>query len=181
MKKACHRYLPAIPCGLPVIHNPTLYFISTFLFIFFAISSKVSAGDPQLYTNEDLERYERQYQSEKEFTAQSKKDGKLRKASGRVRHVDQQEYWCKRGTAAQEKLDQAKEKVVKAEEYCAEMRSKTFWRRGAQRKVAASERKLEKALEKAKENLQAAERTYRKTDDEAHRKGIPPGWLRCQF
>ena len=152
-------------------------FFGFLLFISFALNPQVRAGDSQVYTNEDLEPYVRQYESEDKFTRPSEKDGKHGKASGRVRHVDQQEYWCKRGTAAQEKVDRAKEKVVKAEEYCAEMRSKKFWRGGSQGKVAASERKLEKA----KEDLRSAEQSYRKTDDEAHRKGIPPGWLRCQF
>ena len=66
-----------------------IFFFSTFLFIVSAINSQ-AAGDPQLYTNEDLAPYENQYQSEKGFTEQSKKEGKHRKASGRVRHVDQQ-------------------------------------------------------------------------------------------
>jgi hypothetical protein len=152
-------------------------FYSTFLFIVIAISSQVSAGDTQVFTNHDLEPYERQYESEKKVPVQDKQTGKHSKAYGRVRHVDQQEYWCKRGTVTQEKVDRAKEKLIKAEEYSEEMKSRTFWRGKSKRTGANAERKLEKA----KEDLLSAERAYRKTDDEAHRKGIPPGWLRCEF
>jgi hypothetical protein len=153
------------------------FFLGAFLFIVLTIGSQARAGDAQVYTNDDLEPYKRQYESEKKVTLQDERKEKHSKASGRFRHVDQQEYWCKRGTAAQEKVDRAKEKLVKAEEYSSEMRSKEFRKRRYGPKGATPEQKLEKA----KEALQSAERAYRKIDDEAHRKGIPPGWLRCQF
>ena len=153
------------------------FFFSALIFIFLLIGSWASGDETRVYTNEDLGPYESQYESEKKITAQGKHREKHRKTAGRHRHVDEQEYWCKRGTDAQEKVDRAKEKLAKVEEYSSEKRFKQFQRGKSGRTGTTPEQKLEKA----KDDLQQAERTYRKIDDEAHRKGIPPGWLRCQF
>ncbi len=149
--------------------------LNIFLFIVFVISSQVLAGDSRVFTNEDVETYEKLHHSDDESLKKSKKGKKHREDSGQ--QSNKREYWCKRGTAVQEKVERAREKVAKAEEYCAEMRSKKFWRKASDRSVENADLKLEKA----KEQLRSAERSYRAIDDEAHRKGIPPGWLRCQF
>jgi len=152
-------------------------FFGTLLFVTFIIGSQVSADDSKVYTNKDLKSYERQYALEKKTTMKNEQREKRRKISRQHRHVDEQEYWCERGMAAQEKVERAKEKLAKVEEHYSEKRFKQFQKGKSGSKVATSEDKLEKA----KEDLQSAERVYRKIDDEAHRKGIPPGWLRCQF
>lgn len=153
------------------------FFFGAFILIIFMICSGASGDDTRVYTNDDLEPYERQYEPEKQITPYGKHREKYRKTPSRRRHVDQQEYWCKRGTDAQEKVDLAKEKLAKAEEYSSEKRFKQFQRGKSKSREATPDQKLEKA----RENLMLAERAYRKIDDEAHRKGIPPGWLRCQF
>ena len=40
---------------------------------------------------------------------------------------------------------------------------------------------LQSRLKKAKDHKSSTERDLKDIENEAHRKGIPPGWLRCQF
>jgi len=138
---------------------------------------------PQLYTNEDVERY--QTPSDTRTVPEqpvppadrkvSRKDKKQPDKDKKQHNTEEHEmaYWCKKGSAQRNKIEKAGEEVKEAEkELSAE--SKKNLRSGT--KTTKLQEKLEKARKKHKE----AEKDLADLENEAHRKGAKPGWLRCQ-
>lgn len=87
------------------------------------------------------------------------------------------EYWCKKATAYREKIEKAQAEIKEAEKRLSETEGTDLL--DAKKKKGI--KKSQKDLTRAKKQLKEAERELNKLEDEAHRKGIPPGWLRCQF
>jgi hypothetical protein len=94
----------------------------------------------------------------------------------------QQEYWCKKATQYERKVEIAQDEVKETEKELSELKDASF--QGNSRKKKSTEKNIrstQKKLEGAKKRLKYAERDLSDLGDEAHRKDIPPGWLRCQF
>jgi FtsZ-interacting cell division protein ZipA len=128
--------------------------------------------DIPTFSNKDLERY-KSPSDETTVPAAAQKVEKPRK----TRKDEQREknYWCSRARSYQKKIDRAKEKVKEVEQLASD-------ESGGQ---AFTESRLKKPTrkkyEKAKKELKEAERELQYLEEDAHRKDIPPGWLRCQF
>jgi hypothetical protein len=146
----------------------------------------VSAGagfceeKPLLFTNDDIEKYrqpsdnkpqEQKPQQQQKKTVPSAKKDEDKKNQGK----QGQEYWCKRTTAAMRKIEKAAQDVREREEEISREQSKNGH---TSRKKNTT---LQGKLKKAKDHLSSAERDLSDIEHEAHRKSIPPGWLRCQF
>ena len=99
----------------------------------------------------------------------AKKEGN-KKAGGK----QEQEYWCKKATNARNKIENAGRDVIEREEDISREKTKSV---RTSRKINT----LQARLKKAKDHRSSAERDLKDIESEAHRKGIPPGWLRCQF
>ena len=141
--------------------------------------SAVKAGgeNPRVFTNEDIEKYKgpanimpppdaRVIKEEKEADRKYKEK--------ELKEEKEMEYWCKRGTVLKRRIEDSKDVVKETEDDILERKTKGT----SSRKKSAA---LEKRLEKAKKRLRDAEGDLRDLEDEAHRKGIKPGWLRCQL
>jgi hypothetical protein len=151
--------------------------------IMFVLPALVAAEETTL-TNKDLEKYRGQEvkTAEKPSRHKDAKSGSADKA----KEQKEQEQWCKRATALQRKVEKAKDAVADAEKKLAALQkddvpggslknkrsSKT-----AKKTINDSERKLQKS----RKELSYTERDLSNLEQEAQRKGIPPGWLRCQF
>lgn len=118
---------------------------------------------PPVYSNRDIEKYKlpsdsrpveikkRDAREERKMDAHAAKDNLER------------ERWCKRTTAQKKKI----EKAIRREE------EKDF--RGTKKS-----KQLQDRLAREKRKLTVEEGALNDIENEAHRNGIPPGWLRCQ-
>jgi predicted nucleic acid-binding Zn-ribbon protein len=144
----------------------------TVVFYFFS-GTGYCEGKPPSYSNDDIENYRNPSDNrpqEKGKAAISSKHDAGRKTRGK----QDQEYWCKRATTIKEKIELAGRDVKEREEDISREQSKNVH---TSRKMNT----LQDRLKKAKDRLSSAERDLNDIEHEAHRKSIPPGWLRCQF
>ena len=146
-----------------------------------AFSSFVFAGDEsQVLTNKDLQGYRKTPDSTPLKVPERVKQPSPPKHSKR----DQSRYesWCKKGTKQRNITDRAKTEVEDAESTLDATKQKSGGYRLYKRKTEADSRQsaAEKALEQARKRLKDAEIELADLEAEAHRKGIKPGWLRCQ-
>jgi hypothetical protein len=122
------------------------------------------------FTNKDIERYKES--PDRLSNAKKDKSGKETKSQRKSEESDRN-YWCKKGTFYSEKIERLQIKIKEAEERLARKEAE-----GSSRHVLRREKRH---LDKERENLRKAEREFVKLENEAHRKGIPPGWLKCNF
>ncbi len=122
------------------------------------------------FTNEDIEKYRQPSDDrgspEKPTGAEAK-----RESSAQLQKQKEAALWCRKSTSYRKLIAKDQEDVKDLEASLDELN-------GAEGK---KKRNIEKKLEKAKKHLRNSERDLAELDDEAHRKGVPPGWLRCQF
>ena len=145
--------------------------IAVLLFLF--AGAGFCAASPPSFTDKDLDNYrsssDNRPQGPRRTQPPGKKDDK-RKA----REEQEQEYWCKRATGARKKIESAGRNVRELEAEISREQSKTV-------RTSRKMNTLQGRLKKAKDNLSSAEEDLNDIEHEAHRKGLPPGWLRCQF
>jgi hypothetical protein len=118
------------------------------------------------FSNKDLDTYK----SSSNDTSQSGIDVDRRGDSIKMaarKEQREKDYWCNRARAYRKKIDKAAGEITEAGKD----------RGGAGRKQSKT---AVKKLGREKKQLRDAEIDLRDLEDEAHRKGIPPGWLRCQ-
>jgi uncharacterized protein (DUF3084 family) len=90
---------------------------------------------------------------------------------------EDKEYWCKKAAQHRKKIEKAQEEIKEAEKKLSE--TENIGLQDAKKKK--NHKQAQKNLDRAKKQLKDSEKELRELEDEAHRKGIPPGWLRCQF
>jgi hypothetical protein len=124
------------------------------------------------FSNKDLERY-RSASDEAPVPVTALKAEKP--AATRKDEQREKNYWCSRAQTYQKKIDRARDKVKEVEQLASDESGG----------LAFSESRLKKPTrkkyERAKKELREAERELQYLEEDAHRKDIPPGWLRCQF
>ena len=132
--------------------------------------------EPPLFTNKDVQKYKSSHDAapdrpKKVFPDDRGESSKDRKK--RLMEDHEMEYWCKKASACRRKIEKADEEVKGIERQRDEESSKGF-------RVAKKNTALQKRLEKARKRLKDAEKDLDDLENEAHRKGARPGWLRCQ-
>jgi hypothetical protein len=132
-----------------------------------------AAEEQPYFTNKDVEKYKKSPDAQ---PATQKKDAQEeRKSSARLaKDKQEQERWCKRANAQRKKIEKAQYNVRKAEKDLAREKEKDP--RGSKKNT-----KIQDRLDRAKHLLALEEKELNEIENEAHRKGVPPGWLRCQF
>ena len=134
------------------------------------------AEQPQLFTNQDIEKYKGPSEAKTTDTKISSRDDmeKVRNDKNQsIREDQEKEYWCKKASAYKKKIKIADDDVKETEREISQENNKSLH---AGKKTA----QLQKKLEKARKKVEYAEADLGELEDEAHRKGVPPGWLRCQ-
>ncbi|MDP2157488.1 MAG: hypothetical protein Q8K68_07260 [Nitrospirota bacterium] len=143
------------------------------LFVVSVADNSFCEEKPVSYTNDDIDKYRRpsdnRPQEQRRTTTSVKKD-----ENKKAREKQDQDYWCKRATAAKRKIEHAGRDVRERQEDISREQSKDI---RTSRKMST----LQGRLKKAKDQLSSAEGDLSDIENEAHRKGIRPGWLRCQF
>jgi hypothetical protein len=133
-----------------------------------------SAEEKQPYfTNEDVKKYRKSPDGQPALPKKDVKEEKKATAS-MARDKQEQERWCKQANEQRKKIETARDDVVKAEKDLSREKEKSA---GSSKK----NKKLQNRLDQAKRRLSVEEKELHDLENEAHRKGVPPGWLRCQF
>ena len=158
-------------------------FPGIFLIVLFSFLPAVSSagqtseqGTPY-FTNKDIEKYAEPADDRQPAVAAEKPRTTAADAGETSRdkkEVKEKEHWCRRASSARKALGKKQDRIDETEREIAE-------RTEGGSSGGKTVRSLQKRLEKAKREQRYAEKNLGEIEDEAHRKGIPPGWLRCQF
>ena len=129
-----------------------------------------AAQDVPYFTNQDIEHYKEPSESRSSIPRPAGSETK-KESAARLQKQKEGESWCKKARSCQKRIQKDQEDVQDIESALEDLKD-------AKGRKKAS---LEKKLVKAKKQLGNSEKDLAELEDEAHRKGIPPGWLRCQF
>lgn len=143
--------------------------------VFFSLQLISAAWSAQetapAFTNEDIEKYRNPSDNSRRETARDSSYEKKREYS-LSRDRQEQESWCNKATAINRKIEKAERSVKEIEDDIEQAKNS---------QAASRNNLLRKKLKKAKERLSDEQRDLNDLENRAHRKGVPPGWLRCQF
>lgn len=145
-----------------------------------------SSAEPQVFTNKDLVDHSSQAGNGMTVTKPSAPYNERYEAkkaeTSRVKEQKEQEYWCKKASGYKKKIEKARVEVEEIEKRLSELESSASISHGKAKKSITREiNSTNKALLSNKKILREREEDLRELEDEAHRKSVPPGWLRCQF
>lgn len=121
------------------------------------------------FTNKDIRQYKQPSEGEIPVTERDRKTEKDER-SQKIKEDREKEYWCKKAAPYRKKIDRTRDEIQATEKELSESSLTPKKKKTLNRKLQSSRRKL-----------QSSERDLSDCEEEAYRKGIPPGWLRCQF
>lgn len=122
-------------------------------------------GDLKRYTGPE---HDQSFEGVKRRSS-TKKDS----SATRDRETKERDRWCRQAAKLKRRIEQAGAEV---KELKSSLREAEQAGEGSKKEVA----RLKKRLEKARHSLREEEEELGFLEEEAHRKGVPPGWLRCQ-
>lgn len=125
-----------------------------------------------VYTNQDIEKYKRPSDSKPGVVRTDKAERKKEK-SQKSKEEHEKEYWCKTASSYKKKIEKIKDDIAEAEK---ELSGESSMSLSYKKKKT-----IQNKITKSKKQLRYAEKDLAGLEDEAHRKEVPPGWLRCQF
>ena len=131
---------------------------------------------PQIFTNQDIEKYKGPPEAKTTDTrtvSREDMEWARNEKNQSAREDQEKEYWCKKASAYKKKIKKADDDVIETEREIAQESSK-----GSHGGKKTSQ--LQKKLKKSRKKVEYAEAGLGELEDEAHRKGVPPGWPRCQ-
>jgi len=152
---------------------------SVVMFTAFMVSSSYGTDpsqQPLSFSNKDLEPYENSADHETRGSQSPElKNSEIHKTKvGHAGEQKEKEYWCKRAAPQRKKIQRLNGEIDEKEQELTEENSRGF----SQNKKTKA---LNKELAKIRKHLKEAEENLGDLESEAHRKGVPPGWLRCQL
>ncbi len=125
------------------------------------------------FSNKDIEQYRKTPDADPGRTKNTPRDDR-KKAAETAKDKKEQETWCKRANDRKKKIAKAQYDLSRAEKVLAAAKEKNA---GSGKKSA----KEQDRVDRAKQRLAEEEKELADLEQEAHRKNVPPGWLRCQF
>lgn len=128
-----------------------------------------SQQDVPYFSDKDVEQYKMPSDNKPPGTRVKDARTKEEKAAEK-KEQREQEDWCKRATLLRKRIEKAQDAALEIEE---ELSAEKLSRK---KRIP-----LEKKLKRARKQVSYAEKDLTDLENEAHRKDIPPGWLRCQF
>ena len=121
------------------------------------------------FTNKDIQQYKSPAESYPPVTERDRKAEKDDR-SRKIKEDHEKDYWCKKAAPYRKKIDSTRDEIHATEIELSES-SLTLKKKKA----------LSRKLESSRRKLKSSERDLGGLEEEAYRKGISPGWLRCQF
>ena len=157
------------------------FLIMTSVVMFTAFTVSISYGtdtsqQPLSFSNKDLKPYgDSADHKTREAQSTELKSSEIQKTKAEdTRHQKEKEYWCKKAAPQRKKIQKLKGEIGEKEKELAEENPRSL---SGNKKTKA----LNKELSKIRNRLKEAEENFGDLEGEAYRKGVPPGWLRCQF
>jgi hypothetical protein len=144
--------------------------ISGWLFAGVSVERISAAQDVPCFTNQDIEHYKEPSDGRSSIPRSAGTETK-KESAARLQKQKEGEFWCKKARSYQKRIQKDQENVQDIESALEDLKDTKGRKRAS----------LEKKLAKAKKHLGNSEKDLAEFADDAHRKGIPPGWLRCQF
>jgi len=136
----------------------------------------------KVFTNEDLKAYKSPQDNKTAPPKVAERREEKKDGLKKIQEEIDSEKWCKRGTSLRKKIEKAQDQVDNDEGKIADLKKENseadFKRQKSNEKRI---KRLEKDLEKSHKKLKYAQKDLSDLEDEAHRKGVLPGWLRCQY
>ena len=124
---------------------------------------------PGKYTNEDLNKYETPNRTD-EKTAPNVSDKISSEKKSEGLETQDRDDWCRRGTPVIRAISEAQNEI---EELNSEL--------SQEGQEVLSESRQQGRRDSAMRKLSEAQRALSDLEDEAHAKGVPVGWVRCNF
>lgn len=145
--------------------------IPVFIGVFFCYRGDAFAEHtgPGKYNNEDLNKYETPNRTD-EKTAPNVSDKISDENKSEDLEAQDREAWCRRGTPIIRAISEAQNEI--------EELNSEFSKEGQE---ALSESRKEGRRDGVMRKLREAESALSDLEDEAHAKGVPVGWVRCNF
>ena len=131
-----------------------------------------SQEQPPVYSNSDIEKFRLPSDSHTDSPKKEIKDERKTDVHTTKNNIEG-ERWCKRTAAQKNKIEKAEYEVQEAEKRLTQEEEKPLH---SSKKI----KQLQDKLRLAKRKLAGEEKKLTDIENEAHRKGVPPGWLRCQ-
>jgi hypothetical protein len=156
------------------------WYLSLCLIMLPLVSPSVShaAEHPAAYSDRDLDKYRNPADGTPSTVPAPSKHTSQKKAGSDSK---EKEYWCKAATKQAKVVEKAKDRVQSAESAVAKRQDGANHKppsdRKAQKRLADAQKKLAKEQKKCAQE----EAALSALENRAHRKGIPPGWLKCNF
>jgi len=137
--------------------------------------------EPQVFSNKDLENYMLSTYDKTPGTATNSgftsEEDDMKRRAREIQEQDEQEYWCKKASTYTKQIDNSKNNVKDSENALSDLTNSLLSAGSIEKEI----KKTEQTLKMDKKRLREKEEDLAGLEGEAHRKGIPPGWLRCQF
>lgn len=151
--------------------------LSLFLFSIGDSQPCIAADQSPSYTDRDLNPFRNPADS-RSTTAPAPSRSVAKKAADS--DGKEKESWCLAGTRHAKKIDLAKERVQSADTLVAK-RQEEADRKPSDAKARKRLVDAQKKQVKEQKKLAQEEAALSTLENRAHRKGIPPGWLKCNF
>ncbi|TAL22985.1 MAG: hypothetical protein EPN94_10195 [Nitrospirae bacterium] len=146
------------------------------LVFFVGLFSGFASGEDKkgapIYTNQDIEKYKKTSDANTPIAKADRTTDKKEKAQ-KIVEEREKEYWCKSATYHKRKIEKIKDDIAETEKEIPVENERPL--------SSKNKKAVQKRLNALNKNLKYAEKDLNGLEAEAHRKSIPPGWLRCQF
>ena len=136
-------------------------------------SEHSSSGDMPVFTNKDIEKYKSSSDNNSPAAYIARPSANPNRARD-IKEDREKDYWCKKAAPFRNNIEKTGDEIKEVEKELGERKDKGL-------SGGKTEKSLQKRLVRSKKQLKYAERDLAQIENDAHRKGIPPGWLRCQF
>jgi len=155
---------------MSVQNTAALFFV---LFCLLLPASAETAEEAPVFSNQDLRQYGTNPPGDETEEDTVGKQRRQKEAETTM-ETKKREYWCKKATPYRRTVEETRDELRETEELLSAERAKNLSRN---KRIPA----LEKKETGLKKKIRKAERNLGDLEDEAYRKGIPQGWVRCQF
>jgi DNA-nicking Smr family endonuclease len=129
---------------------------------------------PDKYNNEDLEKFGTPNKNAEE-TAPNVSDKISNEKKSEDGETQDKEQWCLQGTTINRRISDVKMEIDKIMNKYPDMKWKDI------NKIELPELYMQERLNMLRQNLREAEGALSDLADEARRKGVPLGWIGCNF
>jgi len=144
-------------------------------------SDTAGQKEGQVFSNKDLETYKNPSDNKVPGPKPEKREGK-KDGLKEIREELEREQWCKQATVLRRKIEKAQDEVTESEDKLS-VEKEAGLQKDIKKKKAADRKlkRLQQDLDRDKKRLRYAEKDLADLEEEARRKGVLPGWLRCQW